>query len=125
MLADSILAAVLPAIILFALFALTMLGAGDIKLFCAAGSIAGVVFILYGMAYSFLAGGAIAIALMIIRGNFRQRAKYLLSYLKTCLLTLSIKPYSDFDNKDDGAKFRFSYAIACGIALQMLFTLRR
>lgn len=113
----SILAAALPIPLLIVFYAARMLGAGDLKLFCAAGAIAGIGHILYVMAYSFIAGGAIALIIMLVNRNFRSRAAYLVTYLKTCFLTRSMKPYSDFDDKSDGAKFRFSYAVACGVAL--------
>lgn len=116
----SLLAAALPVILLIILFALRMLGAGDIKLFCAVGAISGVEFVLYDMAYSFIAGGVIAIIFMLLKNNFRQRSIYLLNYIKTCILTFSLQPYTDFDNKNDGAKFRFTYAIVCGTIIQML-----
>jgi prepilin peptidase CpaA len=115
-----ILAALLPAVLLLVFFALRMLGAGDIKLFCAIGAIMGVRFVLFSMAYSFLAGGIMAIIIMLFNKNFKQRALYLLSYLKTCFLTLSLKPYTDFLDKTDGSKFRFSLAIACGSMIELL-----
>jgi prepilin peptidase CpaA len=104
----------LPLILLFPLYALKMLGAGDIKLLCAVGSIAGSGTILYTIAYSFLAGGVIALAIMIIRKNGKQRIRCFLNYLKTCFLAQSFQPYGNFLGKSDGSKFRFSYAIACG-----------
>lgn len=116
----SLLAGVLPAMLLFVLFALRMLGAGDIKLFCAVGAISGVEFVLYDMVYSFLAGGVIAVAIMLLNKSFKQRGIYLLNYIKSCVLTLSLQPYTDFSDKNDGAKFRFAYAIAVGTAVQML-----
>src|SRR5574344_786923 len=45
----SLMAAVVPAAALIMFFALRMLGAGDIKLFCVIGSIMGIEFILYSM----------------------------------------------------------------------------
>lgn len=119
-LAGSIMAALLPILLLAILFALRMLGAGDIKLFCAIGAIAGVKFILYAMAYSFISGGIFAIIIMLLNKNFRKRWTHLLTYLKICLLTRSLHPYSDFTNKSDGSIFHFSYAIACGALITIL-----
>ncbi len=115
-LSDSALAAVIPIPLLMIFFALKMLGAGDIKLFCAIGALGGVRFVLYAMAYSFIAGGIIAIVIMLVNKNFRKRGRYLLCYLKTCFLSRTLQPYTDFNDKTDGAKFRFSYAVACGVA---------
>lgn len=117
----SLLASIIPAVLLIALFALRMLGAGDIKLFCAIGAIMGMPFVLYAMAYSFLAGGFMALAIMLIRGNFKQRLKHIVLYLKTCFLTRTFIPYTDFGDKKDGSKFHFSLAIAAGCIVQIIF----
>lgn len=116
----SALAALLPVPLLFLFFALRMLGAGDIKLFSAIGAIGGVKLVLYSMAYSFIAGGAIALIVMLVNRNFRERWRYLADYIKSCILTRLIQPYSDFGNKKDGSKFRFSYAVACGVIITVI-----
>ena len=112
----AVVAMIIPILILFPLFALRMLGAGDIKLFASIGAIMGSGFVLNAMVYSFLSGGLMALLLMILRKNGRERLRHLIAYMKTCFLTLSLQPYTDFNDKSDGAKFRFSYAIACGCA---------
>ncbi len=117
----SIIAAFIPFILLIALFALKMLGAGDIKLFCAVGAIMGVRFILIAMVISFLSGGIIAIFLMLIRSNSLQRLRHLAEYLKTCFFTQSFHTYTDFNNKNDGSKFHFSIAIASGCIITALY----
>lgn len=119
-LSSSILATIIPVPLLIVLFALKMLGAGDIKLFCTIGAITGMNFNLYCMAYSFIAGGIIALVIMLLGKSFRKRGRYLLNYIKSCFLTGALLPYSDFINKDDGSVFRFSYAIACGVAITIL-----
>lgn len=119
-LADSLLAAVIPITLLIIFYMARMLGAGDIKLFCAIGAIAGVRFVMYAMAYSFIAGGIIACIIMLVSKSFRKRGRYLTCYLKTCFLTHSLQPYTDFKDKSDGAKFRFSYAVACGTAIALI-----
>lgn len=121
-LAWSLLAAIIPAVLLIVLFALRMLGAGDIKLFCAIGAIMGVPFVLYTMAFSFLAGGVIALCIMFVRGNLKQRIKHIAIYLKTCYLTHTFIPYTEFGDKSDGAKFHFSLAIAVGSTVQIILS---
>jgi prepilin peptidase CpaA len=122
-LAVSIMAAIIPAVLLIVLFALRMLGAGDIKLFCAVGAIAGVAFILPAMAFSFLAGGIAALFIMLVRGNIKQRLRHIAAYLKASFLTGKLGPYTDFSDKSDGAKFHFSLAIAAGCIMQSVITL--
>lgn len=118
-LAGSAAGAVIPFILLFTLYFLRMLGAGDIKLFCTIGAIGGPVFVIYSMVYSFLSGGIMALALILLRRNARERAAYLTAYIKACFLSRSLLPYTDFTNNSDGAKFRFSIAIACGTVIAM------
>lgn len=108
---------IVPLIVLLLLYALRMLGAGDIKLFCAIGAIAGVKFVLYSIAFSVISGGIIALAIMLFRKNAVKRFAYFTTYLKSCLLSAAILPYSDFEDKSDGGKMHFSYAVACGTSI--------
>lgn len=112
--ASSLLGALLPTAILFIFFALRMLGAGDIKLFASIGAIAGTSFVLNTIVYSFIAGGIIALCVIISRKNVKQRLLHLLRYIKTSIITFSLQPYTDFQNKSDNAKFHFTYAIIIG-----------
>lgn len=111
---ESLFGIFLPFVLLILLFILRMLGAGDVKLFCAIGSIVRFRDILYVMAYSFLAGGVIAIIILLLRKNGKERFRHIATYFKYSLLTFKITPYTDFENKEDGGKFRFAYAIASG-----------
>ncbi|MCX7921656.1 MAG: prepilin peptidase [Clostridia bacterium] len=111
---------ILPIIVLFILYALRMLGAGDIKLFSALGAIMGSKFIAFSMAYSFVSGGVIGVFILLANKNGIQRMKYLFQYLLSCLLSLKLFPYTDFEDKSDKAKFRFAYAIACGTIISLL-----
>lgn len=115
----SVQGCIIPVIFLLIFFMLKMLGAGDIKLFCAIGSIAGPKFVLYTMIYSFISGGIIALVLMVLRKNLLQRFFYFFRYLKICVLTLSLFPYTNFKDKSDGAKFRFAYGITIGTFIQL------
>lgn len=112
---DSFLGVILPFALLILFYALRMLGAGDIKLFCGIGSIMGVVFLLNTLAYSFLFGGLLAMAIMLLRHNSKQRFLHLYKYIRVSFFTLSFMPYTIFENKSDGSKFHFSYAIILGV----------
>lgn len=110
----------IPIIILFPLYGLRMLGAGDIKLFGAIGAILGYEFAVYSAAYSFLFGGLIGIGILIKRRNAAKRIKHLVAYLKSCILMLKLQHYSDFEDSADGGLFRFSYAVVPGTCLQLI-----
>lgn len=115
----SLLGLITPILILFILYALRMLGAGDIKLFSAIGSIMGVKFAIYSMAFSFLSGGIIAIIILVLRKNGVERLRYLWLYMKNTFLSMSIQPYTEFEDKRDTGKFRFAYAIFVGTVLAL------
>ncbi|XUW99225.1 A24 family peptidase [Wukongibacter sp. M2B1] len=114
---------IIPIILLIVLFILRMLGAGDIKLFSAIGSIMGFEFTMYSIMYSFLAGGAIALLLIIFRKNGIKRLVYLFQYIKSCFLIKSILPYTSFEDKSDGAKFRFAFAVVGGVGINLYLIL--
>lgn len=112
-----------PILVLILLFALKMLGAGDVKLFAAIGAIMGAKFALYTIAYSFLAGGIIALFVLVFNKNGSKRLLYLLNYIRTCILTFSLLPYGNFNKNNKGTYFRFAYAIACGTLAQVIWTI--
>lgn len=119
-LADSAGGILFPFVILYALFSLNMLGAGDIKLLCALGSIFGAIPILRISLYTFFSGALIAIVFMAARKNFCERIGFFCSYIKTCFLTLRLQPYNDYPLIKSGAFFNFSYAVAGGMILYFI-----
>ena len=116
----SLIGILIPVILFAPLYALRMLGAGDIKLFSAIGAVMGIRFISCVMAFSFLSGGVIALLLMLARRNFRQRFSYFFQYLKHCYLTRSFQPYTSFENRDGVNGFPFALAVACGSIIAYL-----
>ena len=118
---DYLVATILPIMALFILFALKMLGAGDIKLFCAIGSIVGTFNVAYCIIYSFLAGGAIALIMIIKNRSAMISLRNISTYFKCCILTQSLLPYKN-DAGDANGCFHFSIAIVCGTMLMTLMT---
>jgi len=116
----SLLGIMAPVLILFVFYALRMLGAGDIKLFSAIGATMGVRFVLSAIAFSFMAGGVMALIILSINRNWKNRILYLFNYLKCCFLANSLLPYTDFEEKNDGGKFHFTYAISCGVIMSLI-----
>lgn len=109
----------LPFLCLLALYLLRMMGAGDIKLLSAVGSIMGAKFAGTVMLYSFAAGGIGAAVIILIRNNAKRRLQHILSYIKSCYLTMSFLPYCDFEDKLDSGRFHFAAAIAVGALAAM------
>ncbi len=116
---DTIIAVFIPIIVLFIFFALRMLGAGDIKLYCAIGAIMGWKFIVACLAYSFIFGGFISVIILLLRKNALQRFKYLFNYIKTTFMLMKVDKYQDFANDKNGL-FRFSYAVLGGTIISMI-----
>jgi len=104
---------VVPFIILLPLYALNMLGAGDIKLFCAIGAFVGIGSILQCIAYSFLSGLVVALIVMMIRRNFIERFNKLYDYFIYCILNMTIAPYEKTNSTSEG-RIHFTIPIALG-----------
>ena len=85
--------AAFPILILGILFYFRMLGAGDIKLFSALGSIMGAEKIGICMVFSFVLGAGISLLILIFYGDFHQRIQYFFKYLKDYLSTGKVRPY--------------------------------
>ena len=119
-LADSVLGMITP-LVLFPLFALRMIGAGDIKAFCALGAIVGIMGVVELMILSFLSGGIIALGFVLFRKNGINRFRGFFSYLKLCVLVRKPVSYNGVTQND--AVFRFAYAIAAGYVLYIILTL--
>lgn len=83
-----IMGSVMP-LFLMILFAFGMIGAGDIKLFCALGGIMGCESIIKCIFISFLTGAGISAALLIFNHNFCERILYFIEYVKCTVSTLS------------------------------------
>ena len=99
---ESLLGMLLP-LVLFPLFALKMLGAGDIKALCAIGSVVGIELRI------------MAIGFMAFNKNFIERIKYLYIYIKTCFVMRRVCKYEY--GGGEKSYFRFSYAITAGTVL--------
>jgi prepilin peptidase CpaA len=100
---------------LFPLFALRMLGAGDVKALCAVGSIVGFYMSVLTILFSIVAGGVIALGFMLFWKNGIERIRYLFAYIKTCFLMMKLLPYGDYSNPK--SHFRFSFGITAGFLI--------
>lgn len=110
----SICGMLLP-LVLFPLFAVKMLGAGDVKALCAIGAVVGFKMSAMTLILSFISGGIIALGFMLINKNFIARIKYLIQYLKKCFIMRKLEKYNF--GGDGKSHFRFSYAITAGTVL--------
>ncbi len=109
-------------LILFPLFALRMMFAGDIKLFCALGAVVCFPNIVGITLLSIVLNGIIAMVLLITRKNGRKRFQYLFDYIKRCFLLKTILQYTEVNREDNGF-YRYTYGIAICVYLYSVFGL--
>ncbi|HYE81881.1 MAG TPA: prepilin peptidase [Clostridia bacterium] len=110
----------LPAVCLIILYAVRVVGAGDIKLLSAVGAVMGSGFALYAAVYSFICGGLIASCIILLRNNWKERFSYLFAYIKSCFLSMELLQYSDFHDIKETGRFHFSVAVASGTVLAII-----
>ena len=83
----------IPVILLYLLFQMRVLGAGDIKLFSMIGGILTIQELCAIMAYSFIAAGAGAGLYLVVDQQRRQKLYYAGRYLLDFVRTGKIEPY--------------------------------
>lgn len=120
------LAAIVPIIMLIPLFALGVLGAGDIKLFSVIGLIKGLTFLLHTMLISLFVAGILSIIFLIKTKGFQTRLSYLSSYIKVISNQtkqsgkLKLLPYYDIQKNGHAATIHYSIAILVGAIIQLI-----
>lgn len=103
------------------LYLLRGMAAGDVKLMMAVGGFVGYPFVFTTVAYSYLAGGAIAISYVLFRGRFKQ----LLQNLYSLMFDQFIKTSSGVDMydgkviKQSVGQLPFALAIAVGTLIAL------
>lgn len=85
--------AVFPVLILGVLFYFRMIGAGDIKLFCALGGIMGITDVFRCMLVSLFLGAGISLLILIFYGGICCRIRYFIRYFYDLMMTGNLKPY--------------------------------
>lgn len=100
--------------ILVILYSIGAVGAGDVKLFCAIGALAGLEFLLYACMYSIIYAGIIGIIIIILRKEFFQRIISSMGYLFNILIVKNIKNVNEL-KKSQSLRFPFMYAVLPGI----------
>lgn len=121
---NSLLGLLFPMIILFILFVLRMLGAGDIKLFATIGAIMGYAFVLRTMLYSFCVGGGIALIVLLYKKALILRLKYFADYMIRSMRMRKFNAYYDIASEGYTYAMHFSYAIAASVTIQVFMDLK-
>jgi prepilin peptidase CpaA len=120
---------IVPILLLFPLFIIKALGAGDIKLFSVIGSYMGIFYVFKSIAAAFIIGAVISLIYLLRYGQVFRRFHYLFCYIQTVISNFTdqginreaIKPY--YDRKRDGYKgiIHFSIPILGAVILQVIF----
>lgn len=116
----SLVGGLTPIMVLGLWYIVNIMGAGDIKLFAAIGSIMGLPFTMYSFVYSLYFGGFIALIILSKRKQFRQRMYRIYEYFCFVAATRKIAPYCT--KTDSHSKFIFSAAIVPGTILHLCLT---
>lgn len=114
----SVIQIIFPVILLFLLFLMRALGAGDIKLFSVIGSIWNLKILCYCIIFSFLTGAFISLIKLLYQKNLLARLNYFCRYVQDCFVGRSITVY---DRQSDGKQntIYFSISILIGFCITM------
>ncbi len=109
-----------PFALSYALYLFRMIGAGDIKLFMALGSVAGFPRNVKIMLWSVICGGIISLYIMWRRTGFMPRVAYLAAYVRDFIRTGERRPY----RKEGKSAENFHFTVAIFAAV-LIFALTR
>lgn len=118
---DWIIGFTLPILVLFILFILRMLGAGDIKLIATIGGILGIQFLIDSSIYILIAASIMALFKMLIKRNLKTRLNHFFTYLLHSITYRQIGVYDQLNKEEDKSHvIRLSYAISAGTIFQIM-----
>lgn len=113
----------LPFILLYPIYKIGALGAGDIKLLMTVGSFLNAESTLRVILYSFIIAAVFSLIKMISESNFKERMRYLFSYLLETLTTGEWKPYGEFFGRDIRTYKSNKIHFALPVCIGAMFTL--
>lgn len=120
---DSVVSMLISFCLLYPIYRIGGLGGGDVKLFLVTGSFFTAGIQVRIMIYSFITGALISILKVISEKNFRERMKYLFSYLFDVMYTGQWKLYGENlkrdSNEDKRNKIHFALPIYFGVMLEL------
>ncbi len=108
----------LPVILLFFLFRIRVLGAGDIKLFSMTGCFLNTEELLWLVFFSFIAAAFLGLIKLMIHKNLWIRLFYLKSYVEKSLQNHRFEVYEEKGNWD--CRIHFAVAILLGCIMEVL-----
>lgn len=108
----------LPIFILYPLFFLRVLGAGDIKLFSVIGSVFGWRMAVQSILLSFLVGAFLALIKLFSKKIFLERMSYFACYVYTVFCHHKLLPY--YNQETDGHACTMHFTLAIGLSMILI-----
>lgn len=100
--------------ILFPLFLLRMMGAGDIKMMAVMAGCLGISDGARAIGFGFIVGALLALVKMIVQKSLRRRLAILAAYIRRLFLTKEIAPYYRAERDGVGAVIPFTLCLFLG-----------
>lgn len=100
-------------------FALGGIGAGDVKLFGSIGAIMGPAFAFYAALSTAIAGGVIAVGILVKQGRLQNVLKRIWSIFISIILFRQYRSLTTLDHAEYHESFPYGVAIAIGVLLAM------
>lgn len=119
----SLLTMTIPIVLLYPLFMIGGLGAGDVKLLAAVGCFLSIRGVIVTIGLSFLTGAVISLLKMLAERNFLQRMRYLWSYILDVFKSREWKFYEEDireSKKKKEGKIHFALPVLFGTILGRL-----
>lgn len=102
---------------LFVLYLLHALGAGDVKLFAAIGSLTGSEMVLSCIVYSVLFAGLAAVIILAVRRNGTGKLADVAAFIFGLYVLRNLSAWNDFAASKDRVRFPFMLAVAPGVVV--------
>lgn len=106
--------------IVFILYLVGGMGAGDVKLFAAIGALGGSQYVVACIIYSILCGGVIGLFILLYRQEFILRLKNILYYI-FCIFTFQHRGLFRNIKEKQGLRFPFMYAVLPGAIIAYFY----
>lgn len=107
--------------IFLVLYIFKAIGAGDVKLFAAIGSLVGIQMVLYMMMYSIIFGGLIGIIILLFTKTFLVKMTVAFIHFIDSITSKDLSKLEDF-KVNKATKFPFMYAVLPAVAITYYYS---
>lgn len=107
-------------IILLVLYVFKAIGAGDVKLFFAIGTITGILFGLYSIMYSIICAGIIGLLYLLFTRTFLIQLTLSIIHMRESIQEKSLTPMEEF-KRNRATRFPFIFAVIPGVLITFYY----